>query len=301
MWRKRYAAPWIKRNKTMPDILLACDNLHKSYNDKTVLKDLTLRVRRGEVVGLLGLNGAGKTTLLECLLGFSLPDKGAVQICGHDALQLDDDTRLCIGFVPQRDELLDAMGPQQYLDLVGSFYPNWNRNLVQRLSREWQVPETDRIGTLSIGQRQKLSIISALGNEPQLLLLDEPVASLDPVARRQFIKELVEIASDHNSAIVFSTHIVSDLERVATRVWLLQNGRMAIDSELDTLKEQVVRIQLPPGATVPLSLQAKLLHQHTQNGGQVLLCRDWDDSLALEAGAVVEHLSLEEIFVELHA
>jgi ABC-2 type transport system ATP-binding protein len=225
----------------MRDTLLSCDNLTKRYGNQTVLDNLTLRVHRGEVVGLLGLNGAGKTTLLECLLGFSPPDAGTALVCGHDALRLDAATRLRIGFVPQRDELLDAMTPKQYLALIASFYPHWNDALVQRLMREWDLPDDKRINTLSIGQRHKLSIISALGNEPELLILDEPVASLDPLARRQFLKELVDIASHQHCAIVFSTHIVSDLERVATRVWLLRAGKMALDCELDELKEQVQR------------------------------------------------------------
>jgi ABC-2 type transport system ATP-binding protein len=285
----------------MHDTLLSCDKLTKRYGNQTVLDNLSLRVRRGEVVGLLGLNGAGKTTLIECLLGFSPPDAGSAQVCGQNSLQLDAATRLRIGFVPQRDELLDSMTPKQYLALIASFYPHWNDTLVQRLMREWDLPDDKRINALSIGQRHKLSIISALGNEPELLILDEPVASLDPLARRQFLKELVEIASTRHCAVVFSTHIVSDLERVATRVWLLREGRLALDAELDELKEQVVRIQLAPGVALPAALEAKVLRQSERNGNRVLLCRDWDDTPQLGDGALVEHLSLEEIFLELHA
>lgn len=291
----------------MTDTILSFDTLAKRFGKQSVLNDITAAVNRGDVIGVLGLNGAGKTTLLECALGFSLPDTGYAHVFGQDGANLDRSTRARIGFVPQRDELLDAMTTTQYMNLIASFYPHWNRSLVQRLLQEWNVPTDKRIGTQSIGQRQKLSIISALGHEPELLVLDEPVASLDPVARRLFLKELVDIASSHARSIVFSTHIVSDLERVANRVWLLQDGKIAIDSELDTLKEQVVRIHLPPGAAIPAPLVPLVLRQRQAHGRTILLCHTWKthfaQTLPSDAGqqTLLETLSLEDIFLELHA
>ncbi|MDR0780330.1 MAG: ABC transporter ATP-binding protein [Pseudomonadales bacterium] len=291
----------------MRDTLLACDKLTKHYNGNAVLDNLTLQARRGEVIGLLGLNGAGKTTLLETLVGYSLPDAGTAWICGQDALCLDAATRRRISFVPQRDELLDTMTPPQYLALIASFYPNWNDEFIKRLLRDWQVPHTQRINTLSIGQRHKLALIAALGNAPELLILDEPVASLDPLARRQFLTELVEIASHQQTTIVFSTHIVSDLERVATRVWLLREGHLILDAELDDIKEQMVRITVDSSIVLPPVVSTKVLRQRESNSNRILLCRHWNEALQalmerdLGAEVLIEHLSLEDIFLELHA
>lgn len=218
--------------------IVKVSGLHKAFSGKPVLRGIDARVGPGEVIGLLGLNGAGKTTLLECMLGYSLPDTGQVCVFGQPASQLDARTKTRIGFVPQRDELLEYVRGRLYLDTIARFYPAWNQSLVERLCRDWQVPLDTRINSLSIGQRQKLSLVAALGHEPELLVLDEPVASLDPLARRLFLKELVDISATPKRSIVFSTHIVSDLERIASRVWLVKDGDMAIDADMDALKER---------------------------------------------------------------
>ncbi len=222
----------------MTEAALELNTLTKRFDVTLVLKGITATVEPGEVIGLLGLNGAGKTTLLETALGFSLPESGTTRIFGQDSNAMDGATKARIGFVPQRDELLDGMKGGAYLDLIAEFYPTWNRDLIARLAKEWTVPLDTKIGKLSVGQRQKLSIISALGHEPDLIILDEPVASLDPVARRGFLKELVDIASTQTRSIIFSTHIVTDLERVASRVWLMKEGVLTIDASMDDIKEK---------------------------------------------------------------
>lgn len=226
----------------MHDNIVSINKLSKRFDGTTVLNGIDASVRRGEVIGLLGINGAGKTTLLETLLGYALPQSGSALLFGSDSAHtLPLQTKARIGFVPQRDELVDSMKGAQYLKLIASFYDNWNQALIERLVQEWSVPLDRKIGRLSIGQRQKLSILSALGHEPELLVLDEPVASLDPLARRQFLKELVDISAGHTRSILFSTHIVSDVERIASRVWLIKDGEIAIDAPLDDIKEHYAR------------------------------------------------------------
>jgi ABC-2 type transport system ATP-binding protein len=287
---------------------LQLTNLSKQFDQVSVLKDLSANVHSGEVIGLLGLNGAGKTTLLETALGFSLPSQGMASVFGQSSTSMDGTTKARVGFVPQRDELLEGMKGSGYLKLIAEFYPRWNHALVQRLASEWQVPLDIKINKLSIGQRQKLSIIAALGHEPDLIVLDEPVASLDPVARRQFLKELVDIASSQTRTILLSTHIVSDLERVASRVWFMQQGKLTIDASIDELKENFVRVQLPAGAKLPASIDAQaILHTRTTATGTTVLLKDWQQYSAqglhnaLPAQSSLETLSLEELFLELHA
>lgn len=218
--------------------LVEINGLTKAFAGNTVLRDISARVGPGEVIGLLGLNGAGKTTLLESMLGYCLTDAGSVTLFGLDAHNLDAATKARIGFVPQRDELLEYVKGRFYLDTIARFYPGWNSALVERLCRDWRVPLDTRINNLSLGQRQKLSLVAALGHEPELLVLDEPVASLDPLARRLFLRELVEISATPTRSILFSTHIVSDLERIASRVWLVKDGSMAVDADMDAIKER---------------------------------------------------------------
>jgi ABC-2 type transport system ATP-binding protein len=222
----------------MTDTVLELQDLHKRFGGMAVLKGINATAQVGGVIGLLGLNGAGKTTLLESALGLCPPSSGSVLLFGRNSMDgFDDTAKARVGFVPQRDELLDGMTGKRYLALISSFYRQWNNALIERLASEWQVPLDKRISALSIGQRQKLSILSALGHEPELLILDEPVASLDPVARRQFLKELVDIASSQTRTIIFSTHIVNDLERVSSRLWLLKDGILVLDEDIETLKE----------------------------------------------------------------
>ncbi len=292
----------------MNEPVMKFENLHKSFKDTRVLKGVNGEAMAGEVIGLIGLNGAGKTTLLETALGFSPASSGAAYIFGREsANHLDEGTKKRIGFVPQRDELLENINGKRYLNLISEFYPHWNHDFVSRLSREWDVPLDKIINSMSVGQRQKLSIISALGHEPELIILDEPVASLDPVARRQFLKELVDIASDSNRTIIFSTHIVSDLERVASRVWLMKDGVIAIDEALDDLKEKSARIHLPPDIAIPPSfLNDELIYHRTEQNTSILVFRSWSSEQQLkleqETGADLstEWLSLEDIFLEIH-
>jgi ABC-2 type transport system ATP-binding protein len=289
----------------MTEHALELNALTKRFDIVQVLKGISVRVEPGEVIGLLGLNGAGKTTLLETALGFSLPESGSARIFGQDSTAMDGATKARIGFVPQRDELLDGMKGAAYLELIAEFYPSWNRDLVARLAREWAVPLDTKISKLSVGQRQKLSIISALGHEPDLIILDEPVASLDPVARRGFLKELVDIASLQTRSIIFSTHIVTDLERVASRVWLMQDGVMTIDAPMDELKENFARVRLR--SELPANFdRGNVLHTRRDNGATVVLFRDWTPALQqqLESACGIvqaETLALEDLFLELHA
>lgn len=292
----------------MTDAVLQFDKLHKSFKDNEVLKGVEAEARVGDVIGLIGLNGAGKTTLLETALGFCPPTSGAAWLFGKESSShLDEATKKRVGFVPQRDELLENIKGERYLNLISEFYDNWNHDLIKRLSKEWQVPMDKQINSLSVGQRQKLSILSALGHEPELIILDEPVASLDPVARRLFLKELVDIASAQTRTIIFSTHIVSDLERVASRVWLMKGGNITIDEELDKLKEDCARIALPPRVDIPEAFQNNtLIHHRNEQESNILIFREFStdqlDSLEAQTGCSLqpEWLSLEDIFLEIH-
>lgn len=204
-----------------------------------VLRGLDWTLLPGQVVGLLGRNGSGKTTLLETLLGLREPQAGQVQLFGRDAAALDDATRARIGYVPQASDLFESFTPAQLLAYFRSFYPRWNEARVEGLMSRWDIARDLPIRRLSGGQKQRLSIIRALAHEPDLLVLDEPVASLDPMGRRDFLRELVEQVLDRGTTVVFSTHILSDLERVAFNVAFLSEGRIALQAPLDELLEQV--------------------------------------------------------------
>lgn len=221
--------------------------LSLQFGGRAVLDGLDWQLLPGQVVGLLGRNGAGKTTLLECLLGLRTPQAGEVRLFGQHALALDDAARARIGYAPQQSDLFTDLRADELLAYFRSFYPRWNAAKVEGLLSRWEIPRDTLIGRMSGGQQQRLSIIRALAHEPELLVLDEPVASLDPLGRRDFLRELVETVLDRSCTVVFSTHILSDLERVAFNVAFLQRGRIVLQAPLDELLEGTRA--LAPGET----------------------------------------------------
>ncbi len=266
-----------------------------------VLKGLDWQLLPGQVVGLLGRNGAGKTSLLETLLGLREPDAGRVQLFGQDALALDDAARARIGYVPQHSDLFEAFTPAQLLAYFRSFYPRWNEAKVEGLMSRWDIARDKPIRQLSGGQKQRLSIIRALAHEPDLLVLDEPVASLDPAGRRDFLRELVSEVLERGATVVFSTHILSDLERVAFNVAFLTQGRIVLQAPLDELLEQVRAFSgsVTEMAALMTRLSAQPLKRTPLEAGRERVLARLPLDAALPAGVAVERLNLDDLFAEL--
>ena len=225
---------------------------------------------------------------------------------GEPAWELSAAGKERLGYVPQEINLYPWMKIRQITAYTGAFYPRWNKALVERLLREWELNPEDRVGPLSVGQTQKLAIILALGHEPDLLVLDEPAASLDPVARRQFLETLLDMVGART--VLFSTHITSDLERVADRVAILQNGKIVYTGELDALKDRVKRLHVQAAAPLPNgSFRVPgMLHAKVTGNEAVVSVQDFTADLPeriaqqWSASVAVQDLNLEDIFLELH-
>ena len=273
-----------------------------SYNlGEPVLKGLDWRLLPGQVVGLLGRNGAGKTTLLEALLGLREPQAGTVQIFQQPAQRLDDAARSRIGYVPQQSDLFESFTPAQLLAYFKSFYPRWNEAKVEGLMSRWDINRDKRIGKLSVGQQQRLSIIRALAHDPDLLVLDEPVSSLDPAGRRDFLRELVEGVLERGTTVVFSTHILSDLERVAFNLAFMKGGRIALQAPLDELLDEV-RVLSGTTAEVQALMQrvgAQSLKRTPLADGRERVMARLPSGARLPAEAKSDAVTLEDLFMEL--
>ncbi len=291
----------------MLESIMVARGLSKRFGARLVLEDVSCSVERGDIVGVLGKNAAGKTTLLELMLGFTPPSAGRVEVYGQDSFRMTSAVKARIGFVPQQDELINQLSVADQLRLIRSFYSNWDDALIDRLMTDWELEGNERIKNLSVGQRQKLSILLALGHSPEFLVLDEPVASLDPIARRRFLEQLVEISVDGNRAIVFSSHIVSDIERLANKIWIIKGSRLQWSGDVDSLRESVLRLHiratspLPGNLEIPNALSVQLMDRYA-----TAVVHGWDDELgrivtnATGASLELEPLGLEEIFLELH-
>jgi ABC-2 type transport system ATP-binding protein len=291
----------------MRETHVAAKNLSKTFGTHEVLQGLTFSVEPGDVIGVLGKNGAGKTTLLELMLGFTPVSDGQVEVFGHESFNLPGESKARVGFVPQQDELIDQLNARDQLSVIASFYPRWDKALIGRLCAEWGVDLKARIKGMSVGERQKLSILLALGHKPELLVLDEPVASLDPLARRQFLEQIVEVTADGERSVVFSSHIVSDIERLANKIWILKGGRLQWQGDLDSLKDSVVRVHVRGNEKLSDEIRfPNALNVLKQERYAMAVVHGFTPALRSEIEArcgtaiEVEHLSLEEIFLELH-
>ena len=285
---------------TTPTAELAGVNLAYAQGEP-VLRGLDWRLLPGQVVGLLGRNGAGKTTLLEAMLGLRETQSGTVRLFEQPVSRLDDHARSRIGYVPQQSDLFEAFTPAQLLAYFKSFYPRWNEAKVDGLMSRWDIARDKRIAKLSVGQQQRLSIIRALAHDPDLLVLDEPVSSLDPAGRRDFLAELVEQVLERGTTVVFSTHILSDLERVAFNLAFMNGGRIALQAPLDELLDEV-RVLTGTTAEIQALLQrlgAQSLKRTPLAAGRERVMARLPAGTALPAGAHADAVTLEDLFMEL--
>jgi ABC-2 type transport system ATP-binding protein len=289
------------RAAALPQPSVVLQGLHLRYERQPVLEGLDWQLLPGQVVGLLGRNGAGKTSLLESLLGLRDLHAGSVQLFGQPVALLDDAARARIGYVPQHSDLFEWLTADELLRYFRSFYPRWNEARVNALMARWAVPRDKTIGLLSGGEQQRLAIVRALAHEPELLVLDEPVASLDPAGRRDFLRELVEQVLDRGTTVVFSTHILSDLERVAFNVAFMSRGRIVLQAPLDDLLDSVRRVagRAPDVERWLRSSGAEALARQAVADGSLEVLARSRSAAAAGAGLSVQPVSLEDLFMAL--
>ena len=283
--------------------LVRLSSVSKHFGNQHVLDGLDWEVAPGQVVGLLGRNGAGKSTLLECLLGLRELDSGRVTLFGEDGTALSESARARIGYVPQKADLFDWLTPDQMLAYFKAMYPRWNAAKVEGLLSRWgfdPAMRSKQIKKMSGGEQQRLAIVRALAHDPDLLILDEPVSALDPVGRREFLRELVDDVIERGTTVVFSTHILTDLERVAFDLAFLRDGKIALQGQTDVLLEGARRLLVPATMLPERRLEGEV--RRVRDGAMVSVIVQGQGAgvreLSATPGVRVEKLSLEDLFIE---
>ncbi|MFL6585348.1 MAG: ABC transporter ATP-binding protein [Luteimonas sp.] len=286
---------------------LAADGLIKQYDHRSVLRGVSLAIEPGAVLGLIGRNGAGKSTLIRAMLGLIEPDAGHATVWSVPALRLTDAIKQRLGYVPQQPEAMAWLQVGEMLDFIGRFYPRWDAAYVDATLDRWQLPRNRVLAKLSPGERQRVAILRALAPRPELLVLDEPASALDPVGRRELLREIASRAGESGTTVLFSTHIVSDLERVASHVAFLHEGQLLLHSELDSLKERNLRLHVPEAVAVQLRQDVPgevSRRPHPYGGLSITVLRGddapWPDLLQVP-GVRAEALPLEDLFIEVSA
>lgn len=288
---------------------ISARNLTKSYGRGVVATNaLNLEIESGVVYGLIGRNGAGKTTTLRLLMGLLRPDSGTAHVLGHSLWTAPAAIRQRVAYVSQSQQLPDWMSLADLSRYSRTFYGRWNAGLVERLAQRWELPTAVAVGKLSGGQQRLVAILLALAVSPEVLLLDEPAAGLDPIARDALNTCLVETMLESGCTILLSTHLVADLERLATHVGIMDRGRIVQSGEVEEWHRTLRRVQVVfPGAepprdfAIPGALRTQMLGPVVTAIARVTHEEQLDHLREIPGTRVnIFPLTLEEVFVALY-
>ncbi|MDB5392033.1 MAG: ytrB [Planctomycetaceae bacterium] len=276
----------------------------RRFEHKTALDDVSLSVPRGGVFGLIGGNGAGKTTLIKHILGMLKAQSGSVQIFGLDPVQNPVGTLGRIGYLSENRDLPDWMSVGELMRYTQAFYPNWDPKFAEELREAFDLDRRSRVKTLSRGQRARAGLLVALAHRPELLVLDEPSSGLDPVVRRDILGAIIRTIADEGRTVLFSSHLLDEVERVADRIAIIHEGRILLTSSMDDIKETHHRLTLrfeesretPPALVGAFTCEGKGTEWTYVCGGQSDQLRRAAEAIGATVVANTT-LTLDEIFV----
>jgi len=233
----------------MPPIL-ELEGITKAYEGFN-LEPLTFALQRGYIMGLIGPNGAGKTTVIKLLLGLTRPDSGRIRIFGYDPRTEGVAIRARIGFVHEDPVFPEGLTAGRAAAALGPIYPHWDGGEFAALAREFEIPLDRRLKALSRGTRTRFALALALSHGAELLLLDEPSSGLDPLFRRDLLDRLAGVIQEGKASVLFSSHLTSDLDRVADYITFLQEGRLRFSLSKEELRERHFLVKGDPALLTP--------------------------------------------------
>jgi ABC-2 type transport system ATP-binding protein len=272
--------------------LIESHEVTKRYGKRVALSPCSLNIPMGRVVGLVGPNGAGKSTLLNMTVGLSHPSAGTIEVLGQ--APFDNSEQLGrIGFVAQDHPICPSFTVTEHLKLGAHLNPIWDGEGARRRMEQLGLDPSQRAGKLSGGQRAQLSLTLALAKRPDALILDEPVASLDPLARREFLETIMATVAEYGISAVLSSHLVSDVERVCDFLVILASSKVVLVGDIDDIVTSHHRL-IGPASAGELHVDNQEIIQSYQVGRQIeLIVRS--DGPVLDSDWIIESLSLEDI------
>jgi len=289
----------------MDDNVIEVENLVKYFDGRCVLDGINLKVPRGCIYGLLGRNAAGKTTIIRILLGLEPATRGRTLLLGVKSNGLSPKVKGRIGYVAEGHNLIQNYKVGRLVKLCKDLSLRWNTEFFAHLMEMFHLPRDRRVSQLSIGMRAQLNLSLALAIDPELLILDDPTLGMDTVARRQFLELAVDLIQQEGRTILFSSHILSDVERVADRIGILAGGKLVVDCALEELKDRIKKFRLIFSESAPEDLHlTEIINQQIQGREMVITVANWNQ----QKQAMLETfkpstwtempMSLEDIFIE---
>lgn len=286
------------------------NDLYRAYHrGEDVLRGVSFDIEPGQIVALLGRNGAGKTTLIRIAMGMIEPHRGSARLFGLDPRADALEVKRRVGYVSEDQVLPHFMRVEEVVGLHRGLFPTWDDDLAQRLGERFNLPLREKIKNLSKGQARQVALLCAVAHRPELLILDEPAGGLDPAARREFLETSIQLLNEAGTTILFSSHYMSDVERMADRVVMLHDGRVLINNELDELRESYSLAMLSPNGRVDraklLALDGCLAVRERAGNLRAIFQLDPEESQkALLSGLGVDdvrttRIALEDMFIEL--
>ncbi len=289
--------------------VLEFHDVHRAYSKGVdVLRGITFEVAGGDVVGLLGKNGAGKTTLIRIAMGMLEAQKGHARVFGLDPRKDSLEVKRRVGYVSEDQILPEFVTVGEVIRLHRGLFPAWDETLEQRLRDRFELSPNSKIKTLSKGQARQVALLCAVAHRPELLLLDEPAGGLDPSARREFLETSIQLLNDAGTTILFSSHYMTDVERLAARVVMIHEGRLLIDSSLDDLRERTTLALVPRGQETRERLQRMeqclSVRDRPDALHAIFRCEPESCSALLERDLGIDNawctpIALEDMFIEL--
>jgi len=289
----------------METCVIQTEGLVKYFDGRAVLKGIDLQVPRGCIYGLLGRNGAGKTTLIRILLGQENPTRGRTFLFEQNTEILSRKTKGRIGYVAEGHHLIQAYTVKRLTGLCRGLSLRWNQRFFEELTDLFKLPMNRKVKDLSTGMRAQLNLAVAMATDPELLILDDPTLGLDTVVRRQFLELAIDVIQRDGRTILFSSHILSDVERIADRIGILAGGKLVVDCTLEGLKKKIRKFRLIFEREAPKQLYLiDLIRQQNEGREMIITAADWTDTKyrmlqALSPQNVIEiPMNLEDVFLE---
>ena len=275
-------------------------NVFKRYREKEVLSDLTFTVTRGQTFAFLGRNGAGKTTTIQMLLGLNKPDAGSIKVLGTDPAVDPLKVRSTVGYLAEDQKMFGWMTVDQLIRFIAPFYATWDHALAARYVKQFELPLRTKVRHLSKGQNVRLGLLLALTHRPEVVILDDPALGLDPIMRRDFNRDLVTHLQAEGRTVLYSSHLLYEVEPVADMLAILHEGRIVRQGTPEELRTQIQRLLMTTENVARVGTRLKILDGRVVAGEVILTVDHAEEAIAMLRIEGINHravrLNLDEIF-----